>query len=184
MFKKNILNFIIAGLLLVVAAIYFSKNDFNHSGPQNSIWDNVQVNNDPKPPVNPIVTPPDNTPREITTYEEALAEAKRTDKKILVVFGAEWCGWCRKLDTQTLKSQDVKKALADANTIEIHINTDQRKDLAKKYRVRGIPAYVLIDKNETELRSGSGYKDPANFINWLLGRWGTSQSFLSWLFGR
>lgn len=183
MFKRNILNFVIAGLLLVVAALYFSKENFNHSGPQNNIWENVQANNNnPNPP---IVTPPDNTPpAAITTYEEALAEAKRSDKKILVVFGAEWCGWCKKLKSQTLDSQEVTKALADANTIEIYVNTDQRKDLARKYKVRGIPAYVLIDKNETELRNGSGYKDPANFVNWLLGRWGTNQGFLSWLFGR
>jgi thioredoxin-related protein len=182
MFKKNILNFIIAALLLLVAAIYFSKEKFNHSGPQDSIWDNVSDNR-PVNPNPPVVTPPDNGPIVVTTYEEALAEAKRSDKKVLVVFGAEWCTWCRKLDG-TMKSQEVKKALIDGNIIQIHVDTDRRKELARKYSVRGIPAYVLIDKDENTIRSGSGFKDPANFVNWLMGRWGTNQGFLSWLFGR
>jgi thioredoxin-related protein len=183
MFKKNILNFVVAALLLLVAAIYFSKEQFNHSGPQQSIWDNVQVDNRPVNPNPPVITPPDNGPLAITTYEEALAEAKRSDRKVLIVFGADWCTWCRKLEG-TIKSQEVKKAIADGNIIHIHVDTDKRKELARKYSVRGIPAYVLIDKDENTIRSGSGFKDPANFVNWMLGRWGTNQGFLSWLFGR
>jgi len=177
MFKKNILNFAIAILMLLVAAIYFSKEQFNHSGPQQNIWNDVQVDNIP------VKILPNNGSLAITTYEEALAEAKRSNRRILIVFGAEWCTWCQKLEG-TMKSEEVKKTITNENIIYIHVNTDKRKDLSSKYSVRGIPAYVLIDKNENTLRSGSGYKDPENFVNWLVGRWGTNQKFLSWVFGR
>lgn len=182
MFKKNLLNFAIAALLLLVAAIYFSKEQFNHSGPQQNIWGNVQANDIPNPNP-PVITPPDNGSLVITTYEEALTEAKRSDRKILIVFGANWCAWCHKLK-ETVKSPEVKKAIDDGNIIYIYVDTDNRKDLARKYNVNAIPAYVLIDKNENTIRSGSGFKDPTNFANWLLGRWGTNQGFLTWLFGR
>jgi len=181
MFKRNILNFIIATLLLFVAIIYFSKEQFNHSGPRENIFNQVQNGNIQD--INPPIIKPSNNSLEITTYEQALTEAKRSDRKILIVFGAEWCVWCRKLDG-TIKSQEVKSAIFDNNIIQIYVDTDKRKELTRKYDVRGIPAYVLIDKDENILRSGSGFKDPANFVNWMSGRWGTNQKVLSWLFGR
>ena len=181
MFKRNLFNFVLAIGLLIVGAVYISKHNFNHSGPQDSIWDNISkgVENPPTPvaPENPVIGV-------ITTYEEALKEAKRSDKKILIIFGADWCSWCKKLDKDTLKDKTVKQAISDGNQIEIHVNVDQRKDLAKKFSVRGIPAYAIVDKDEVVVRQGSGFKDPSNYVNWLLGRWGTQQTFLSWLFGR
>jgi thiol-disulfide isomerase/thioredoxin len=187
MFKRNMLNFVLAGLLLFVGAAYLLKNDFNHSGPQTSIWDNIAQVENPPSPNPPIVEPP--PPGQITTYEEAIAAAKRSpvigpDRKILIVFGAEWCGWCTKLDKETIRNREVNKAIAEGNIINIHVDVDKRKDLAKKFSVRGIPAYVIIDKDENIVRQGSGFKDPSNFISWMLGKWGTKQNLFSWLFGK
>lgn len=182
MFKRNLFNFALAIGLLIVGAIYISKHNFNNSGPQDSIWDNIsRVENPPAPPI----ATPDNPPAGvIATYEDAIKEAKRSGKKVLIIFGADWCAWCKKLDKDTLKDKAVKQAISDGNHIEIHVDVDKRKDLAKKFSVRGIPAYAIVDSNENAVRQGSGFKDPSNFINWLLGRWGTQQNFLSWLFGR
>ena len=180
MFKRNVLNFLLAGLLLFVGAAYLLKNDFNHSGPQTSIWDNIARVENPPSPTPPVVEQP--PPGQITTYEEAIAVAKRSDRKVLIVFGAEWCSWCKKLDKETIRNREVNKAIAEGNVINIHVDVDQRKDLAKKFSVRGIPAYVIIDKDEAVVRQGSGFKDPSNFISWMLGKWGTKQNLFSWLF--
>lgn len=183
MFKRNIFNFVLASLLLFIGSAYLLKNDFNHSGPQTNIWDNIAKieNNPPSPFIPPPIEEP---PREITTYEEALAIAKQQNSKILIVFGAEWCGWCKKLDKETLKNKEVNKIIIEGKTISIHVDVDKRKDLAKKFSVRGIPAYVIVDKNENIVRQGSGFKDPPNFINWMMGKWGTKQNLFSWLFGK
>lgn len=180
MFVKNILNFIIAGLLLVIAALYFSKESFNHSGPQENIW-NIE-------PVSPgtLVSPAPETPTSpaiFNNYDEALAEAKKNNKRMLLVFGADWCNWCKKFKNETLKNESVKRELVENNIIEVHINTDQKRELAKKYRVRGIPAYSLVDKDEKELRNGSGFKNPDDFIAWLSGQWGKNAGVLNWIFG-
>jgi thioredoxin-related protein len=31
--------------------------------------------------------------------KEAFAVAKTTNKKVLIMFHASWCGWCHKMDT-------------------------------------------------------------------------------------
>lgn len=181
MFKKNILNFIIAILLLMIAAVYFSKESFNHSGPQEDIW-NVEPT-EPPSVTPPVVPETPTTPAIFSDYDEALKEAKKNNKKMLLIFGADWCHWCKKLKNETLKSEEVQRELVENNIIEVHINTDQKRELAKKYRVRGIPAYALVDKDEKELRSGSGFKDSEDFIAWLSGQWGKNASVLHWIFG-
>src|SRR5262245_5817847 len=42
---------------------------------------------------------------------DALARAKRHNKRVLLQFGANWCGWCHKLHDVFAKDKDIAHVL-------------------------------------------------------------------------
>jgi thiol-disulfide isomerase/thioredoxin len=97
---------------------------------------------------NPVLYPdPSQAQAQLTA---ALAEAGRKQKRVLVVFGANWCYDCHVLDT-TFHSPAFA-SLVQANYVVVHINTgDEGKDnndLAAQLGVnldRGVPSLAVLD---------------------------------------
>lgn len=79
-------------------------------------------------------------------YEKAISHK---DKKVLIVFGADWCVYCAKLKTD-LALKDLK------DFVICEVNVDKREDLKKLYKVKSLPT-VLILKNKKELSRIEGY---------------------------
>jgi thioredoxin-related protein len=102
---------------------------------------------------------------EILSYEDAVILSKEQDKKLFLLFGADYCGWCHK-QKQVLMDQEVLGELQ--NYIVCFVDKTQREDLSKKYEVKSIPAYFVI-KNDKVLKKSIGYKDKEGFLNWLSG---------------
>ncbi len=99
-----------------------------------------------RPNVN-LYPPPADAEREL---QEALAAAKRTHKRVIVVFGANWCYDCHVLDT-TFRSKAFAP-LVQANYEVVHVNIgDEGKDnaaLAARLGVglaKGIPSLAVLE---------------------------------------
>ena len=92
--------------------------------------------------------------------KQALARARVGHKRLLVVFGADWCYDCHVLD-KAFHRADVAPTL-DANFEVVHIDIgkgDLNQDLMKDYQVpmeRGIPAIAVLDDAGTLLFSQKG----------------------------
>lgn len=86
----------------------------------------------------------------------ALAEARRTGKRVLVDFEAVWCGPCHTMDELVFTAAAVVDGAA--NVIAVKVDGDERRDLKKQYRVDGYPTLILLDASGTELRRGTGYQ--------------------------
>ncbi|MCH8618307.1 thioredoxin family protein [Undibacterium sp. TS12] len=91
--------------------------------------------------------------------DKALAEAKKLDKKVLVIFGANWCKDCLELD----KSMHGKnEALLASKFITVKVNVgqfDKNKELADFYGnpiKKGIPAAVLLRPDNSVLFASKG----------------------------
>jgi len=88
---------------------------------------------------------------------EALETAKKTHKRVILVFGGNWCYDCHVLDT-AFRSADIAP-LVNKNFIVVHVNIgeyDKNLDLAEKYDVplkRGVPASAVLDSNGALLYS-------------------------------
>lgn len=98
------------------------------------------------------------------TYKDALETQKVTKQKILVVFGAEWCGPCKKLHNETLADPEIKELLV--SYIFIYIDSDANKELAHSFNVEALPSYYVIDNGKIS-KEGSGYKSTPEFKKWL-----------------
>lgn len=105
--------------------------------------------------LNPNLYPPNvNANEEI---QEALGRAGKEHKRVILVFGANWCYDCHVLD-YALHQPDVAR-IADANFVVVHVDIGEGKlnnDLAAKYEVpldRGVPALAVLEGNGTLLYS-------------------------------
>jgi thioredoxin 1 len=88
---------------------------------------------------------------------DAVARASREHKRLILVFGANWCYDCHVLD-YALHQPGVAK-IADPNFIVIHVDTgegDKNMDLVAQYKVplnKGIPALAVLDSDGSLLYS-------------------------------
>lgn len=147
-FKNKIIPLTIALILILYAIL--SKNiiidtptpvepDPNNTVPKVVLKDNIFFNN----------------------YETAKNIANKYNKKLLLIFGADWCPHCKDL------KKDIVNIVSGKELIVSIIDIDQQpnKILVNEYKVMGIPTSIIFDQNIEEARK-TGYKR-RDYINWL-----------------
>ncbi len=91
--------------------------------------------------------------------QHALAAAQTDHKKVLLVFGANWCGDCRALDKAMHgSSQSLIEGKFDVVKIDVG-NFDKNLDLANRYGnpiEKGIPAVVVLRADNHVIYSTKG----------------------------
>jgi thiol:disulfide interchange protein len=81
--------------------------------------------------------------------KEALEKAAEGHKRVIVVFGANWCYDCHALD-KAFHRAEIEPVLA-ANYVVVHVDIgrgEKNQDLMAKYDVpmkRGIPGLAVLD---------------------------------------
>jgi thiol:disulfide interchange protein len=79
----------------------------------------------------------------------ALAEARRTHRRVLVDFGGDWCGDCQVLDIYFHQSPNAD--LLAKNFVKVNINIghiDANLDVGERFGVplkKGVPALAVLD---------------------------------------
>ncbi|MBN1350023.1 thioredoxin family protein [candidate division KSB1 bacterium] len=88
----------------------------------------------------------------------AIAKAGIENKRVLLVFGANWCPWCHRLHELFTKHPDVKRALSD-NYIIVLVDLgrrDKNMDIDVRYgspSKSGIPALVVLDSDGAQIHT-------------------------------
>ncbi len=114
---------------------------------------------------------------------EALVAAKRDNKRVLLQFGANWCGWCHKLHELFKKDRSIsRKLLYEYVVVLIDVDKIDGKPHNAKVNERfgnptrhGLPVLVVLDadgkqlttKNTAELEEGGDHHDPAKVLAFL-----------------
>lgn len=92
----------------------------------------------------------------IKKYEDAINVSK--NKPLLIIFGADWCGACKRLKKE-INQFDL------TNYVICFVNVDERKDLKNKYNINSYPTSIII-KEEKIIDKTIGYSR-SNYENWL-----------------
>ncbi len=107
--------------------------------------------------------------------EEAFAEAKASDKPVLLDIGAVWCHWCHVMDTGipgdpvhtgTYSDPEVSARIRQ-NFIPIKVDNDRRPDINARYNMGGWPTTAFLTPDGDTLY-GETYVDPKRMVG-LLG---------------
>jgi thiol:disulfide interchange protein len=87
---------------------------------------------------------------------EAIAEAQRAKKNILLEVGGKWCIWCRIMDEFFKKNPDLVR-LRDQNYVTLKINyspENENKEVLSRYaEVPAYPHLFVLDSNGKLLQS-------------------------------
>jgi thiol:disulfide interchange protein len=87
---------------------------------------------------------------------DALATAKKENKRVLLQFGANWCGWCHKLHRLFESDSAIKETLkADYVVALIDVNKGHNSSLVTNYEAQhfGLPFIVILDADGKRLVS-------------------------------
>ena len=96
-------------------------------------------------------------PSGFALLDDALAQAKRENKPLVLDFFAEWCVPCRRMEKTTLV--DARVAALLKQIVFVRIDTDVHPDIAQALGVVGLPDIRVIASNGRVLRQLRGYQD-------------------------
>jgi len=105
-------------------------------------------------------------------YDKCKDLSVQYNKKLVLIFSADWCPYCR-----TLK-KDIDNIVLFKQYIVCFIDTDKNKNLVEKYAIKGLPTSVIIDSRENELSRKMGYKQ-IDYNKWLDSN--LMKEFVSWI---
>jgi thiol:disulfide interchange protein len=81
--------------------------------------------------------------------DQALAKAKKENKRVLLQFGANWCGWCHKLHKLFGADADISARLKQSYiVVMVDVNKGHNGDIDKRYgnpTQFGLPVIVVLD---------------------------------------
>ena len=110
----------------------------------------------------------DSTRNPAKDVQDAVVEAKRTGKRILLDVGGNWCKWCHYLDNFWEKNKDVADFLHE-KFIYVKVNFskgNENKDFLSTYpKIPGYPHFFVLNtdgallwsQDTGELESGQGH---------------------------
>ena len=111
-------------------------------------------------------------------FNEGIAEAKMSGKKILVDVYTDWCSWCKKMDAGTYPNKKVSDYLSK-NYVIIKLNAEGNEkisyngqtitpaEFAQGMGVNGYPATVFLKSDGQPITMLPGYAEPDRFIHVL-----------------
>ena len=87
--------------------------------------------------------------------KQALADAAKTNTSVIIVFGANWCGDCRMLDSAMKTGTSASLLSRDFRIVKVNVGRfDKNVDVAKSYGVpldKGIPTVAIVSTNSEVL---------------------------------
>ncbi len=111
-------------------------------------------------------------------YNDGIAEAKKSGKKVLVDVYTDWCKWCKTMDTVTYKDKKVKEYL-EKNFVIIKLNAEGNEqvtyagqkmnpaEFAQGMKIDGYPATLFMTSKGEAITVLPGYSEPAMFMHVL-----------------
>lgn len=83
--------------------------------------------------------------------------AAAQNKPILIVFGADWCHYCKKLEKETLSQPEMARYI-NQTFVAVHLDADQEKKAMQTLKVKGLPCSVVLTPDAKLIGRIEGYK--------------------------
>jgi thioredoxin len=101
----------------------------------------------------------------LTDLDQAVAEAKKQNKPVIVDFWATWCGPCKMMEESTWP--DPKVIAASAGYIMVKQDVDKNQATADKYKVEGVPTLIFLSPDGKETHRQVGAVSAAELVQMM-----------------
>lgn len=98
-----------------------------------------------------------------TNLQTSLKTAAKANKQLLVDFTAEWCGWCKKMETDVFNKADFKNYVKSRYQL-VRVDADKYKDIVAKYKISGFPTVMILSPKGVEVQRIVGYLKLKEFM--------------------
>jgi thiol:disulfide interchange protein DsbD len=106
--------------------------------------------------------------KKIKNIQELDEAIKASTKPVMLDFWAEWCVSCKEFDAITFQDEAVINKLSQFTLLKADVtkNTQEDKELMKRFNIFGPPGMIFWDENNQEIKSAKivGYKNPKDFL--------------------
>jgi thiol:disulfide interchange protein len=106
-------------------------------------------------------------PRGFALLDDALAEAQREGKPVVLDFFAEWCAPCQRMEKTTFKDEKVIALLE--RFVLVRVDTDKHPDIAVRMAVEGLPDIRFVLPDGKVIKQLRNFQDAESFTSELEG---------------
>lgn len=95
-----------------------------------------------------------------SSFDKALADAKKDSKPVFIDVYTDWCTWCHKLDQDVYSTPQFAEYMHEY--IPVKLNAEDNKEgtrFAEKYGVDGFPMLIVTDSSGTVTNRIGGYME-------------------------
>jgi len=96
------------------------------------------------------------------SYDAAMEEARRREMPVMIDFYADWCAYCKKLDSDVFSDSRVRREAE--RFVAVKVDADRRKDLVSAHKVLGLPTVVFLDSEGAEAARLESYVKADKFL--------------------
>ena len=96
------------------------------------------------------------------TDENFKEEVLNSEKPVLAIFSAIWCGPCQQMSSAY---EEISKELSDKVLIK-KMDIDSDPNTPTQYSVRGVPSMLLFSKSEL-IGTRVGASTKSDLLNWI-----------------
>ncbi len=100
------------------------------------------------------------------SYNTGMEQSTKEQKKVFLHFFATWCSACKEMKSRTFQDPQIINYL-NQHYIPIIIDSDKNKELAKKYRVRGLPTTWFLTHDKKRISGLPGFIEPKRMLRIL-----------------
>lgn len=112
------------------------------------------------------------------TFNDGLVQAKLYNKKVLIDVYTDWCGWCKRMDSQTYSDSRLSEYL-DAKYVAIKLDAESNRtlvyqdrqyteaELAAAFGINGYPSTIFLSNRGDPITIYPGYADAQQFLDIL-----------------
>ncbi len=90
------------------------------------------------------------------SYAEGRQRGAAENKKVFVVFNADWCRYCLKMEKETFQDPTVI-AYVNRNFVPVTVNSDKEQEVAADYNVKGLPSTWFISEKGERIGNRPGF---------------------------
>jgi FKBP-type peptidyl-prolyl cis-trans isomerase 2 len=132
------------------------KVDFNHPAAGETLLLEIEIVS-----VTKAETFADNKLTWIEDHDQGYARAAGEHKPMVMVLYAGWCGWSKKLLTNTINDPRIQAYWNQF--VWVKINSDENKEYKEYYDQKGYPLTLIMDSGGRIIRRLDGFSDAGAF---------------------